>query len=177
GDPDIGDAVSFLHHDGQVHGGAGALHQVQGRPVGPADIIHPAVPGDIGHHLDPHAGQVVTDDPDLPGQVEIAQDIDAGGADAGEVAGAHQTEHGLAGGPVTGPLVAFETLGLHRQYRDALLPGHLFADPFQIVADEAHDAGGVDEGGLGLVPLDEFHQGPIKLVLRPEDDVHFLEVG
>ncbi len=27
------------------------------------------------------------------------------------------------------------------------------------------------------MPVDEFHQGLIKLILRPEDDVHLLQVG
>ncbi len=69
-------AVFFLHHLGQVHGGPGALDHVQGGAVGPADVVHPAVAGDVGHHLDAHALEVVPDDPDLAGQVEVAQDID-----------------------------------------------------------------------------------------------------
>jgi hypothetical protein len=59
-DPEIGDpqargAVFSFHHQGQVHGGPGALDHVQGGAVGPADISHPAVAGDVGHHLDAHA--------------------------------------------------------------------------------------------------------------------------
>ena len=57
GDPDMGDAVFLLHHLGQVHGGAGALHQVQGGAVGPADVVHPAVAGDVGHHLERPCGR------------------------------------------------------------------------------------------------------------------------
>ena len=170
-------AVFFLHHLGQVHGGPGALDHVQGGAVGPADVVHPAVAGDVGHHFDAHALEIVPDDPDLPGQVEVAQDIEALGADAGGVAGAHQAEHGLAGGVVAGPLVALKPFGLHRQDRDALLLAHLFADALQVVADDPHDAGGVDEGRLGVVPVDEFVQGPVELGLAAEDHVHFLEVG
>ena len=177
GDPQVRDAVFFLHHLGQVHGGPGALDHVQGGAVGPADVVHPAVAGDVGHHLDAHALEVVPDDPDLPGQVEVPQDVEAFGADAGGVAGAHQSEHGLAGGVVAGPLVALEAFGLHRQHRDALLLAHLLADALQVVADDAHDAGGIDEGGLGVMPVDEFDQGPVELCFAAEDHVHFLEVG
>ena len=123
GDPEEGDAVSFLHHLGQVHGGPGALDHVERGAVGAADIVHPAVAGDVGHHLDAHALEVVPDDPDLAGQVEVAEDVDACGADAGGVAGADQLEHGLAGGVVAGLLVALEPFGLDRQHRDALLFG------------------------------------------------------
>ena len=61
-----------------------------------------------------------------PGQVEVSQDIEALAADAGGVAGAHQAEHGLAGGVVAGPLVALEPFGLDRQDRDGLLLGSPF---------------------------------------------------
>ncbi len=67
--------------------------------------------------------------------------------------------------------------GLHRQDRDALLGAHLFADALQVVADEPHDAGGVDERGLGVVPVDEFDQGLVELLFPAEDHVHFLKVG
>ena len=53
----MGNAVFFLHHVGEIHGGPGALHHVQGGAVGPAEVVHPAVTGDGGHHLDPHALQ------------------------------------------------------------------------------------------------------------------------
>ena len=54
---------------------------------------------------------------------------------------------------------------------------HLFADALQVVADDAHDAGGVDKGRLGVMPVDEFGQGLVELALAAEDHVHFLEVG
>lgn len=113
----------------------------------------------------------------LPGQVEVTEDIDAMRAEVGRITGAHQAEHGLAGGLITGPLVAFEAFRLHRQDRNTLLSADLLADALQIVADEPHNAGGVDKGGLGVMPVDEFHQRLIKLILCPEDHIHFLEVG
>ena len=73
----------------------GALHHVQGGAVGAADVVHPAVAGDVGHHLDAHALEVVPDDPDFPGQVEIAQDVEAHVADPGRVARAHQLNMAL----------------------------------------------------------------------------------
>ena len=93
-------------------------------PWAAADVVDPAVAGDIGHHLDAHALEVFADQPDLAGQVEVAEDIDAVFGDAAGVAGADQAAHGLAGGLVALPLVALEPFGLHRQDRDALFLGY-----------------------------------------------------
>ena len=103
---------------------------------------------------------VFADHPDLAGQVEIAEDVDAVLGDALGVAGADQPEHGVAGRLVAGPLVALEAFGLDRQHRDAFLRRHPFADRLQVVADDADDAGGVDEGRLGLVAVDQLGRAP-----------------
>ena len=170
-------AIFFFHQPGQVHGGPGTLDHVQGRAMGPPDVVHPAVAGDVGHHFDAHALEVVPDNPNLSRQVEIPQDIQALSADPRGVPRAHQAEHGLAGGVVPGPLVARKALGLHRQDRDGLFATHLLAHAFQVVADDPHNTGGVDKSRLGAVPVDEFSQGPVELGLAAEDHIHFLEVG
>ncbi len=54
---------------------------------------------------------------------------------------------------------------------------HLLAHALQVIADDPHDAGGVDKGSLGVVPVDEFDQGPVELLFPAEDHVQFLEVG
>mgnify|MGYP000323887343 CR=1 FL=1 len=153
---------------GQVHGGPGALDHVERGPMGPADVLHPAVAGDVGHHLHSHALKVVPDDPDFARQVEVSQNIEAFGADAGGIAGAHQAKHGLAGGVVAGPFVALEAFGLDRQHRNPLFFGNLLTDALQVVADNPHDAGGVNEGRLGAVPVDEFMQSLIELGFAAE---------
>ena len=82
--------IVFFHHIGEIHGGAGTLDDIEAGPVGPADIVDPAVAGDIGHHLDADAVEVFADQPDLAGQVEVAEDIDAVFGDAAGIAGADQ---------------------------------------------------------------------------------------
>jgi hypothetical protein len=54
---------------------------------------------------------------------------------------------------------------------------HLAADRFQVVADNADNAGRVDKGRLGLVPFDQFAQGGGQFFFAAEDDVLFLEIG
>jgi len=141
------------------------------------DVADPAVAGDVGHHLDPHPGEVFADHPDLPGQVEVAKDVDRVLGDAAGVAGADQLEHGVAGGFVAGPLVALESLGLHRQHRDTFFSRHSAADRLQVITDQADDAGGVNEGGFGAMPVDQLDQGRVELLLAAEYHVHLLQVG
>ena len=50
--------------------------------VAAADVVDPAVAGDGGHDLDAHPLVVAADHPGFAGQVEIAQDVDAGRGDA-----------------------------------------------------------------------------------------------
>ena len=142
-----------------------------------ADIVHPAVAGDIGHHLDADLFQILADQPDLAGQVEVAQDVDAVRRDPGRIPGAHQLEHRLAGRLVAGPFVALEPLGLDRQDRNIFFLGHCPANRLEIVADDTDDTGGVDKGGLGPVPVDQLDQGRMELFLAAEDHVYFLEIG
>jgi hypothetical protein len=177
GDANKGSAIALFHNLGEVHGRPGALHDVQGRPVTALYVGDAAVTGDVGHHLDTHLFEILSNQPDLAGQVEIADDIDRVLGDAGGVAGADQPGHGAAGRLVAGALVAFEAFGLHRQYRNAGRGGDFFADRLEIVADDADDAGRVDEGRLGMMAVDQFIQGLLKLFLAAEDDVEFLQVG
>ena len=171
------DTVFFLHHVGQPHGRAGALDHVQGRAVGAPDVGHPAVAGDVGHHLDAHLPVVVADHPDLAGQVEVAEDIERILGDSSGVAGADEAKEGVTGGLVAGPLVALEPFGLDRDHRDAVLGLDLPADRLQVVADDADDAGRVDKGRLGCMPFDQLAQGGEQLLLAAEDDVTLLQVG
>ena len=53
----------------------------------------------------------------------------------------------------------------------------LAADGLDVVADQADDAGAVDEGRLGLVVVDQLAQGLVELGLAAEDDVLLAEVG
>ena len=43
-----------------------------------ANVVHAAIAGDAGDHLDAHTFEVFADHPDLAGQIEVAQDVDAG---------------------------------------------------------------------------------------------------
>ena len=53
----------------------------------------------------------------------------------------------------------------------------LASDRFQVVADDADDAGRVDKGRLGLMTFDQLAQGGGQFFLAAEDDVGFLEIG
>ena len=75
------------------------------------------------------------------------------------------------------PLVALEPLRLYRNDRNAEGLAGPAADPFEVVADDADDAGRVHKGGLGLVAADEFFQGGVELLFAAEDHVDFLEIG
>ncbi len=97
--------------------------------------------------------------------------------DARGVPRSDQPEHGLAGGAVPLALVPLEPLGLNRKNRDILFRGNPPANRLQIVSDDAHDAGRIDEGRLRMMALYQFGERPVKLLLAPEDDVYFLEVG
>jgi hypothetical protein len=108
GDADGGNPIAIFHDPGQIHGRAGTLHHVEGRPVGAGQISNAAVAGDIGHDLHAHALKVFADHPDLARQIKIAEDIDGKRGNPGGVAGADDPGHGIAGCGVPGPLVALE---------------------------------------------------------------------
>ena len=64
--------------------------------------------------------------------------------DGAGISGAEQPSHGVAGRFVAGALVPFETFRLDRQNRNVVNRFNPFAHRFQVVADEADDAGRVD---------------------------------
>ncbi len=140
----------------------------------PADVINPAIASDVGHHLNPHALVVFPHHPYLPGQVEVAEDIEGVLGDACRITSADQPEHGLAGGLIASPLVALEALGLHRNHRNAGLRRNRLADRLQVIANDADDAGGIDKGGLGAVAGNQLQQGAAQLFLSAEDDILLL---
>ena len=155
----------------------GALDQIQSGAMRPHDVFDASVPGYIRNGLDAHFLEVIPDDPKLSGQVEVPEDIDAKGRDARGIPRSNQPEHGFAGGAVPLALVSLEPLGLNRKDRDFLFCGDPPANRLQIVSDDAHDAGRIDECGLRVMALYQFGERPVKLLLAPEDDIHFLEVG
>jgi len=167
----------FLHHFGQFHGGPGTLDHVEPGPVAAADIGHPTVTRDVGHHLDTHLLEVFPDDPDFAGEIEVTEDIDGNGAHIGHVAGAGQGEHGLAGRGVALALVALEPFRLDRDDRNAGLGRDVTANRVHVVADDAHDAGGIYESRIGLVTGDKFEQGGLELFFAAEDDILFLQIS
>ena len=60
------------------------------------------------------------------------------------------------GGVVAVLLGPLETFGVDGQDGDPFLGRHPLADGLDIVADDADDAGRVDEGRLGMVVVDQF---------------------
>ena len=54
--------------------------------------------------------------------------------------------------------------------------GHPLAHGRQIVAYDAHDAGGIDEGRLGLMPVDQFVERGLEFFFAAEDHVLFLKI-
>ena len=166
-----------FHVLGQADHRAGALHDVQGGPVGAANVVHPAVAGDRGHHLDADPLVVVADDPRFAGQVEIAEDVDALLADAGGRARAHERADGVARRAVAVLLRPLEAFRVDGQHGDAFLRGHAAADGLDIVADHADDARRIDEGRFRPVVVDQFDQRLVQLLRPAEDHVLLLQVG
>ena len=177
GDPDRRDAEPLLHHVGQIHGGARALDDVQGRAMAAFNVVHPAVAGDVGDHLDADTLEIFADQPDFAGEIEIAEDVDGVFADTRSIAGADQPGHGIAGRLVASPLVAFKPFRLYRQHRDAFFRRDLFADRLQVVADQADNAGRIDEGRFRLVAVDQFVEGLLEFFFAAEDHIQLLEIG
>ena len=110
GDAHGRDAILLFHHGGEIHGGAGTLHDIESRAMGPLQIRHPTITGDIGHHLHTYAGKIVADHPDLTGQVEVAKDIDRKRGDGGGVTSTDEAGHGITRGGVTGPFISLKAL-------------------------------------------------------------------
>ncbi len=145
--------------------------------MGPHDVFDASIPGDIRNGLDAHFFEVVPNDPQLAGQVEVPEDIDAQGRDVRDIARSDQPEERFAGGAVPLALVAFEPLGLNRNDRDFLFRANAPANPLQVVSNDPDDAGRIDECRLRIMALYEFGECTIELVFAPENDVPFLEVG
>ena len=87
-----------------------------------------------------------------------------------------QSEEGFTGGLVPVFFGPPEPFGMDRDDRNALLGLHFFADRLHVVADQADDAGGIDEGGLGRIGLDQLRQGGVELFLTAVDDLFLPEV-
>ncbi len=69
----------LLVHLGQGEHGPGTLHQVELGSMGTPYVVHPAVPGQGGRHLDVHFLEVFLQDPGLTADVEFPQEVDPAG--------------------------------------------------------------------------------------------------
>ena len=170
------DAVLLFHRAGQVDHRAGTLHDVEFCAVGPPDGVHAAVAGDGGHHFHAHPLVVVADHPGLAGQVEVAQDVDAVRADGVGGPGADEPGQPVARRPVAVFLRAAEALAVDRQHVDPFFGLHAAANRGHVVADQADDASGIDEGGVGPVAVDQFQQRRVELLFAAVDHVALAEV-
>ncbi len=157
---------------GQMRHRAGALHHVQRRAVCPPNVVDAAIAGEAGDDLDAHAAKVFADHPDLAGQVEVAEDVDADGADAVGWRGSDKLKERIAGRAITILLGALESFGVHRQNGNSLLLADALADRLHVVADDSDDAGGIDKRGFGLMRVDQLAQRRVKLLLASLDNVH-----
>ena len=79
-------------------------------------------------------------------------------ADAHSWRRSRRVKTSVAGRAIAVLLGALEALGVHGDHGYAPLGGDPAADRRHVVADEADDAGRVDEGGLGLVLLDQLNE-------------------
>ena len=91
--------------------------------------------------------------------------------------GPDQRGQSVARRPVSVLFGALEALGVDRQDGYSLLGFHAAADCRHVVADDPHDAGRVDECGLGMVGVDQLHQSPVQFLLAPENHVLLSQVG
>ena len=98
-------------------------------------------------------------------------------ADAVGGAGADELGQAVAGRAVAVLLRAAKTFRMDRQHGDAPFGLDAAADRGHVVADDAHDAGRIDERRVGLILVDQFDQRPVELLLAAVDHVAFLQIG
>ena len=72
--------------------------------------------------------------------------------------GSDQLEQRLAGRLIAIFLRPLESFGVHRQNRNSLFAADSFADGLHVIADNAHDAGGIDKCGFWLMRVDQLAQ-------------------
>ena len=94
-------------------------------------------------------------------------------ADAVGGTGADELGQAVAGRAVAVFLRAAKAFALDRQHGDAPFGLDAAADRGHVVADDAHDAGRIDERRLGLIVVDQFDQGLVELLLAAVDHVAF----
>ena len=143
----------------------------------PPNIIDPSIAGDARDNLDAYAAKVFADHPNLASQIEIAENVDADGTDAIGWRSTHELKKSFAGRFIAVFFRSLKSFGMHRQNRNSLLPADALANSLHIVADDAHNAGGIDECGLGLMRVDQLAQGRVKLLLSSLNYVKLTQFG
>ena len=143
----------------------------------PPDIVDPSIAGKAGDNFNAHAAKVFANDPNLAGQVEIAENVDADGADAVGWRSSYELKESFAGRSIAVFLRSLKSFGMYRQNGNSLLLADALANCLHIVADDSHDAGGVDECGFGLMRVDQLAQSRVKLLLSSLNNIQLTKVG
>ena len=171
-----GNAHFVFHAVGQIHHGAGALHYVELGSRGLDERFIRGVARKGGNNGNAHLAQVVADDPHFARKVVVAKDVDA--LDLGLLlVRLHKLHKGVAGHAVACGLGARKARGLDRDDADAVLFFRIAAHGFHIVADNAHNTGGVHKDELGRIVGYGLVNSAGELFRAAKDDVFFLQVG
>ncbi|KAF5033836.1 hypothetical protein DSECCO2_602530 [anaerobic digester metagenome] len=173
-DLDPGDAELGFHHLGHVVERTVAHDGVEVGLVGDAEGIHRGVAGEGGDQGEAALLQDALDLERVAADVVLAEDVDLELAlDRRFVIGADDVLHDLVVGDVVAgglghALVAFAGVG---EDGDAELFLHLPGHGVDIVADQAHRAGGEDRNGPGMEVVVGFLDGRGELLHAAEHDV------
>src|SRR5208337_5405419 len=104
-------------------------------------IVDPPIAGNAGDNLNAYAAKVFANHPNLASQIEVAENVDADGADAVRWRSSYELKESFAGCSIAVLLRPLESFGMHRQNRNSLFPADAPANGFDIVADDSHNAG------------------------------------
>ena len=172
-------AVLGFHHFGDVVDGAVALDQVEVGLVGTGDALHRTIAGEDGDHFIADLPEDAFLFPAVAADVVFAKNVDGVLGGRFVAAGADDFFHqAVVGDMVAGGLahafIAFTAVG---HAADAVFLFRFGGYGLDVVADEAHGAGGGNHDGLGVHKLHDFINGFLELLGAAEDDVRLLQVG
>jgi hypothetical protein len=106
-----------------------------------ADVVDTAIACNGGNYLNAHLFVIIEQQPQLPGKVEIAQNVNAVWSFGFYFRSAYQPEKAFAGDFIPILFVALKTWRLNRDNRDSLFVFHLPANGLYIVAYYTNYAG------------------------------------
>ena len=171
-------AVLGLHHFGDVVDGAVALHEVQVCLVRAGDAFHFSVAGEHRNHFVADLFKDAFLLPAVAADVVFAKDVDRILGGGFVAACTDDALHEAVVGDVVARRLAYAliTFAAVRHAADAVFLFSFCGHGLDVVADQAHRAGGGDHDGLGVHKLHDFINGLLELLGAAKDDIGLLHV-